>query len=176
MEFRRLISARDPLFTPAFALYEESFPKYEQRLPDKQKAVMTDPLYHFDIITDNGVFMGILLYWNISRYVYIEHFAIHPSVRGKALGSRSLEAFFENHPAVILEIDPPENEVSIRREYFYQRLGFQRNSYAHTHPPYRKQFEPHRLVVMSYPKLMTESEYLLFRQELSEIVMRDSPA
>lgn len=174
MEFHRLDSARDPLFTGAFALYESSFPEHEQRFPDKQTALMTNPLYHFDIIMDDGVFAGILLYWKISFYTYIEHFAIHASMRGNSLGSRSLKAFCENHPFVVLEIDPPVTEIAIRRESFYRRLGFKRNDYAHEHPAYRKKFPPHELVVMSYPQCMTEDEYRIFRRELGEIVMRDA--
>lgn len=167
------IQEQDSLFVKAFALYKSSFPIYEQRLIEKQTALMTNPLYHFNIIMKGDTLIGILLYWEISFYTYIEHFAIHPAIRGKALGSMALKLFFKEHPFVILEIDPPISEVSIRREHFYQRLGFHKNVYAHKHPAYQKQFQPHELVVMSYPKCMTEKEYQLFRQELSEIVMRD---
>jgi ribosomal protein S18 acetylase RimI-like enzyme len=178
MEFHRLGSAGDPLFTEAFALYERSFPEHEQRLPDRQRALMSNPLYHFDIVEDDGVFAGILLYWEFSFYTYVEHFAIHPSMRGKSLGSRALETFCGRRttPLVVLEIDPPVNDISIRRESFYQKLGFKRNNYAHKHPAYRKQFPPHELVVMSCPECMAEDEYQTFRRDLNEIVMSDAEA
>jgi GNAT superfamily N-acetyltransferase len=175
MEFNRLSSANDPLFTEAYKIYETSFPEHEQRFYDRQTAVMSNPLYHFDLIMDDGAFSGILLYWELSPCTYIEHFAIHSSIRGKALGSRSLGTFCENHSSVVLEIDPPINEISIRREQFYQRLGFKRNDYAHKHPAYRKKFPPHDLVVMSHPNLMPEKDYQLFRRELGEVVMKDAP-
>lgn len=40
------------------------------------------------------------------------------------MGSRILEAFGKDHSLVVLEIDPPADDISVRRERFYQRLGF----------------------------------------------------
>lgn len=174
MEFFRLDSVQDISFVEAFALYESSFPQHERRLIGKQTALMTNPRYHFDVIKEDRDFIGILLYWEGSEYVYIEHFAIRTSLRGKAIGTRVLETFCREHSRVILEIDPPVNETAISRERFYQRLGFKTNGYAHRHPAYQKQFPPHELVVMSYPHPLTEGEYQLFRRELEEIVMKDS--
>lgn len=173
MEFKRLISADGHFFEEAFALYKTSFPEREQRVLDKQAAVMSNPLYHCDVIAEEGVFIGMLFWWELTGYAYIEHFAIDPSIRGKAFGSRSLTAFCEAHPSVVLEIDPPVDDISVRRERFYQRLGFQTNGYGHLHPAYRKPFPPHGLVVMSYPAQMREREYMVFQKELSEVVMKD---
>lgn len=173
MEFCRLVSSRDILFTESFSLYEISFPKHEQRPGDQQALLLSNPLYHFDAIADQGALAGILLYWEGSGYVYIEHFAIHPSRRGQAVGSKSLELFCRKHSRVVLEIDPPVDPVSIRRKGFYQRLGFQANAFSHKHPAYRKEFPPHELVVMSYPDLMTEEEYQTFHRELGEVFMGD---
>jgi hypothetical protein len=79
------------------------------------------------------------------------------------------------HSSVILEIDPPVDELAVRRKRFYQRLGFKTNSYAHLlHLPYREQFPPHELAVMSYPKYLTEMEYQTFQCELGKIVMEDA--
>jgi ribosomal protein S18 acetylase RimI-like enzyme len=174
MEFYRLNTARDSYYDEAFALYEQSFPKHEQRFPDKQRALMANPLYHFNAVLEGGVCIGILLYWEGSGYAYIEHFAISPSIRGKSMGSLALEAFCKDRPLVVLEIDPPVDDISVRRERFYQRLGFIKNDYEHKHPAYRKEFPPHELVVMSYPRQMTGNEYRTFQRELSEVVMKDA--
>lgn len=173
MEFRRLATARDALFAEAFAVYEISFPKSEQRPLDRQAALMSNPLYHFNAIVEDAVFAGILLHWECSGYAYIEHFAIHPSMRGKDIGSKALKRFCGEHSPVVLEIDPPIDEVAVRREHFYQRLGFKTNGYAHRHPAYLEHLPPHELVVMSYPHCMTETEYQLFQRELREVVMKD---
>lgn len=174
MELRRLCSVKDPLFDLAFALYERSFPLHEQRRLDKQTALLGNHLYHFEVIADGGALVGILLWWEGAGYAYIEHLAIHPAMRGRAIGGGVLDEFCKTRPLVILEIDPPVDAVTIGRERFYLRHGFKSNGYPHLHPPYRRQFPPHELVVMSFPEQLDEEQYILFQWELREIVMRDT--
>ena len=60
---------------------------------------------------------------------------------------------------VILEIDPPKDEVSIRRKQFYERNSFIENPYFHIHPPYHKENQGHELLIMSSPIQITEEIY-----------------
>lgn len=175
MEFHRLISADVPLFHQAFALYQASFPQHEQRPLAKQKALMPDLWYHFDVLLQDGQFAGILLSWALSGCVYIEHFAIDAGVRGQSLGSQALTQFCQDAAStVVLEIDPPIDAISVRREHFYTRLGFHANPYEHHHPAYQAQFPPHRLIVMSYPAVLTSGGYEDFSHELADTVMVDA--
>ena len=57
---------------------------------------------------------------------------------------------------VILEIDPPVDDLSHRRQGFYERAGYHANPYAHVHPPYHAANRGHALVVMSYPGALTQ--------------------
>lgn len=177
MEFHRLTSADSPLFEQAFALYATSFPRHEQRVLSKQMALMPDPQYHFDVLVQDGQFAGILLSWVLSSCTYIEHFAIDTGVRGQSLGSKALALFCQETPStVVLEIDPPIDPISVRREHFYTRLGFQTNPYEHYHPAYQAQFPPHHLIVMSYPTALTPDGYAQFAAALSGTVMADAQA
>lgn len=169
MEFRRLVTGKDPLFNRAFALYAHSFPEHERRLPGHQEAVMPDGRYHFDVILEDGALSGILLWWECTGYAYIEHFAMNPLVRGRGMGGAALDMFCREHPSVILEIDPPVGFTSASRELFYLRHGFKRNRHAHLHPPYRPCFQPHELVVLSFPAPLDEEGRRLFERELREI-------
>lgn len=72
---------------------------------------------------------------------------------------------------VILEIDPPIDEISIRRKSFYTRVGYKENKFNHIHPPYSKLNKGHSLSVMSYPNLLTEIEYDNFNSYLKDRVM-----
>lgn len=117
---------------------------------------------------------GLIFYWRTERFSYIEHFAINPNMRGNNLGSRCLQEFVEAHGNVILEIDPPKDPISIRRKNFYMRLGFQENNYQHEHPPYREQYKPHELVVMSFPRIITEDEYVEFNEYLKNTIMNST--
>ncbi len=174
MHFTRLTSSADTLFARAFELYETSFPVHEQRTLEKQRAIMAQPAYYFDVIVEDDDFAGILLWWRFDGYAYIEHFAINTAVRGKSLGSRSLEMFCADKALVILEIDPPVDPVATRRESFYTRLGFCANPYPHAHPAYRRQFPPHDLVVMSHDRPLEPEEYDSFADDLAHIVMADA--
>ena len=75
---------------------------------------------------------------------------------------------------VILEIDPPEDEISIRRLHFYERLGFTANPHEYTHPSFRRPFHPHRLVLMSRPGALSDDEARRFADFIRERVLRYS--
>lgn len=174
MEFHRITEAADPHFESAFAVYQTSFPSHERRNVEKQRALLSCPLYHFDVVLEEGVFAGLLLHWDFANYTYVEHYAILSTLRGQSLGSACLQSFCKKYPLVILEIDPPGDEISVRRQGFYARLGFQSNVFAHAHPAYHRQNLPHELVVMSYPRTLSGEEYAVFCGELRDIVMADA--
>lgn len=173
MEFERITAPDHPSFSRAFALYEKSFPIHEQRTRDKQEGVLSHPEYHYEVITEGDVFVGILLFWEYSGGRYVEHFAIEPGLRGQSYGSRALKALGERGAPIVLEIDPPVDEVSVRRKHFYEKLGFQENPFPHVHPPYRPGFRGHDLVVMTYPKAWSQKEYDTFAAYLGGTVMAD---
>ena len=147
-------SRSDKGWAEAWALYEASFPDCER--------------------WDGGdEFIGILFHWNAGDYRYVEHLAVSPRLRGQNMGSKALAAFCQGR-RVILEIDPPEDEISVRRQHFYQRLGFVANPYAYIHPSFRRPFHPHRLVLMSYPEALTYEEARGFADFIRERVLRYS--
>ena len=83
MEWRRLTQPEEPAFGRAMALYEASFPRHEQRLPDEQRAVLSHPEYHFIQLFDGAEFVGLLLYWEAEDFRYVEHFCVRPELRGR---------------------------------------------------------------------------------------------
>lgn len=172
MEFRRLSTVQHPFFQQAFDLYKISFPEHEQRLFKQQEEALSNPSYHCNIIIENDVFIGILFYWKVGQYVYVEHFAIDTDKRGNHMGSHILNEFCNQENLIILEIDPPVDVVSLRRKNFYTRLGFKENNYKHMHPAYRKYYPPHPLVVMSFPRTITQKEYNEFYSYLEKEIMQ----
>lgn len=176
MEFRRLTAAAGDTYQKALALYQSSFPLHEQREAGSQRAIMGADAYHFDLILDGGVWAGILLYWDAGDFLYVEHFAILPQLRGHRYGQRALELLRAKGKTIILEIDPPADDLSIRRKGFYERAGFAANPFGHIHPPYRADFAGHPLVVMSCPQALTQAEYTAFAHYLADVVMAGVPA
>lgn len=171
MRFERIKSLRNEQGRRAYALYKRSFPLNELRVEKSQYAVMKNDEYHFDLIFDDD-WVGEILYWETDEFIYVEHFCMLESARNKGYGSYALKKLAEKGKTIVLEIDQPCDETSIKRKGFYERNGFVENEYPHVHPAYRKRFSGHKLVVMSYPKALKKDEYDKFLGYLCKVVMR----
>lgn len=171
MNMERITSTEHPLYQKAMELYGISFPAHEQREAHSQKQILTQEAYHFDVICDEGEFIGEILYWEVAGFFYIEHFCILPSMRNKQYGQKILKTY-QSAP-LILEIDPPVDEISVRRKGFYERCGFVENPYRHIHPPYHAENQGHELVIMSSPRMLKANEYERFHHYLQDTVMNN---
>ena len=171
MDFIRLTDPAGPEFETAFALYEVSFPLHERRTRSAQAARLSHPEYRFNLLREGDRFQGILLYWEGPGFRYVEHFCVRPELRGRRYGAKALEELGRDGKTVVLEIDPPVDEIARRRQGFYQRCGFAVNPYPHVHPPYRPEYPGHELVVLSSPRALTPAEYGAFACYLSAVVM-----
>lgn len=173
MEKIRIDSTEHPLYAAFQEIYAGSFPVFEQRTETQQQAAFSSAEYCLTAYTENGTLTGFMAYWTFGEYVYVEHFAMSPTVRGKGLGSRALEEFVTGNPrTVLLEIDPVTDAVSAARLRFYERCGFHANGYRHIHPPYREGYAGHPLVVLSSGRPVTPDEYARFARDLAETVMK----
>lgn len=173
MDFKR-IKKEDNFFNKAMEIYKESFPVFERRTTKDQIRALGDETYHFNIIYDKEELVGILLYWDIEPFKYIEHFAIDPKLRGRRYGSRVLEEFCACNKNVILEIDPPIDDISIKRLKFYESLGFRMQDFDYTHPSYRKDCKRHSLKIMTFNHDISKEEYDTFNKFLKKNVMKYS--
>ncbi len=171
MRFEHLISSENSLFQKAMALYKISFPLHEQRKLDSQIKIMNNKEYRFYLIYDEKDWIGIILCWETDSFIYVEHFCIFPEMRNKKYGQKALEHLNKKGKMVILEIDPPIDEISVHRKAFYERAGYKANDFGHIHPPYQEKFHGHRLIVMSYPEPLSKTEYDAFNQYLRNQVM-----
>ncbi len=172
MVFKRLQDSQDGLYLQAMQLYQTSFPLHEQRKPDAQRAILQEPDYQFNLLMEEDHLLGELLCWETPNFIYVEHLCILPQLRGQHCGSRALELLGQRGKPVILEIDPPIDDISLRRKGFYERAGYRENPFTHVHPPYREGFAGHPLVVMSYPRQLEREEYDRFYQYLCSVVMK----
>lgn len=171
MEFERLTAARGEKFEAAEALIAISFPIHEQRERASQGAIMSEPEYNFDLIRDGGEWAGLMLFWETARFIYVEHFCIRPELRSSGIGRRALGLIAGRGKTVILEIDPPVDDISIRRRGFYERAGFCENPFRHVHPPYHAGARGHELVIMTSPEKISRGLYDEFDEYLKTVVM-----
>ena len=172
LHFERLTTPSDPRFARAMTLYARSFPPHEQRESASQRAIMAHPAYRFLLVCDGDTFVGLMLCWETDDFVYVEHFCIVAALRNRHYGARALSLLAQGGKRVILEIDPPVDDISRRRRGFYERAGFVANPFPHVHPPYHVDCGGPDLVVMSHPSALSAPDYARFNEFLSQTVMR----
>lgn len=171
MRFERLTNTDNEMFLRAMDLYWSSFPLSEQREYQSQFSIMDEPEYHFELLYEGDEFVGMLLYWDAESFIYVEHFCTCREKRCMGLGAKALELLKNEGKPVILEIDLPVNEITLRRKGFYERNGFVANDFEHIHPSYHAMFPGNPLVVMSCPEALSEAEHKEFYRYLCDTVM-----
>lgn len=173
-EFHKIKDMSDQWYESFREVYTGSFPIHEQRNEAQQTEAFDDRHYNLILKTDEDRVISFIGYWDFKSYVYIEHLAVNPELRGQNKGSELLEDFakFALKP-VILEIDPPTDQISKKRLNFYERLDYKTNPYIHFHPAYREELVPHELIVLSRNKELTKGEYYDFYDDLCNIVMKN---
>lgn len=173
MHFERLTNENHPLFNKALTLYDLSFPYFERRELKSQIQTLKDCDYRFDLIYDNDAFVGLILFWETEKFIYIEHFCIFPELRNKKYGQKVLNAICQTKKTVILEIDPPVDEISIRRKNFYIRCGFFENPFYHEQLPFHKNDTTHHLIIMTFPRVISQAEYDFFKTYYKNRIMNN---
>ena len=168
MRLERYTGQNADLFDRAFALYESAFPTEERRdLPEQYRA-MQDSDYHMDFIMEGDEFLGVMLYWETDDFIFLEHFTTLPQVRNHGIGAAALGLLKQKGKTILLEIEPPVDEMSCRRYSFYQRNGFQMTPHHHIQAKYHLGDKDVELKVLSCPGILTKQEYLRFYQYMTQ--------
>ena len=63
MILKRITNRSHPMYQEALNLHQISFPYHEQREKASQDEILNDSDYHFSLIYDRDVFVGLILYW-----------------------------------------------------------------------------------------------------------------
>lgn len=134
-------------------LYESAFPCDERRdFGDLLTLLRENEAFRAEVICDNEKPVGMLTYWTWKDWRYIEHFAIDKTCRGQGVGAAVLHSFVtsDNTP-VVLEVEIPIDEMSVRRVGFYRRLGFiLHENFTYIQPPYSPDRNAIELRLMTY--------------------------
>lgn len=138
-------------------LYESAFPIDERRDFADVESLMGDDASHFHVcyFEENNKFSGFLTYWEWDDMRYFEHFAVDPLLRGGGLGAGYLKKVVEMKTTpVILEVEPPVDEIAKRRVGFYQRNGFRLwNELYYLQPSYGEGRNPMKLKLMTFGEI-----------------------
>ena len=167
MHLERLSNHNLHLFEQAFALYESAFPVEERRDENEQARVLKKADYHFDLIMGGDTFLGVMLYWETDDFVFLEHFTTRAELRGRGIGTKALDLLKLKNKIILLEIEPPVDEMTNRRYGFYQRNGFTMNPYYHIQAKYHLGDEDFELKILSYPRVLAPTEYRSFYEYMT---------
>lgn len=174
MELLKITPTESKLWEQVWRLYTESFPEWERRRISSHSRATEDVGFHTYIALENGNLLGLLFYWEYDKTIYLEHIAVNPAMRGKSIGSNIIRELIDKYPgySLLLEVDPPIDEISQRRVKFYERLGFVMNDYPYMHPSYSTNGKAHELRIMSFPTAISNDKFEEFRNYIKTKVIK----
>ena len=148
-------------FPKVYALMEESFPREEYRSYEDQLALWEREEYQVYGETDSrGRLWGFLAVWELSGYLFIEHFAVCGTERNRGLGSRLLAELQERYSCPLcLEVEVPVDSLTCRRVGFYERNGFTLNPFPYEQPSLGEGRDPVPLKIMTTAAPLTEEAF-----------------
>lgn len=152
MEFIRIQSPENIYMQEIFELYSATFPKNQRRTESEFKALLADDdFFHCNAVVMNQELVGFLNYWYFEDFIFVEHIAVEPPLRGHKLGEKIISLVRKTTELpLVLEVEKAEDfEWGQRRIEFYQRIGFRILPFDYSQPPYQKGGEYIPLHLMS---------------------------
>lgn len=141
-------------------IYIGSFPPDERRDWEKMKELLHHSNFILNQVFENQKLVGLISVWNFQGFVFIEHFAILESKRGKGIGSQALkQVIAENPTKIIVEVEEPINDDARRRVAFYEGAGFSVCEEIYYQPPYSPDKNKVKMLLMSFPEKILPPEF-----------------
>lgn len=140
-------------------LLEEAFPVEERRDMAEMWQLLGTSSMELLTLEEGTQVQGLLMLWHLEGLVFLENFAVSPSLRGQGMGAKMLEYVWDrwNKP-MLLEVEPPEGQMQRRRIGFYERNGFYLNHYPYQMPCLHGDGPSLPLLLMSRPAPLTDQE------------------
>lgn len=150
MEFLQITSPDDYRVQEIFDSYCKTFPVDERRDWKKLSALFTNPGVKIISVLHESKNIGYLIIWELSQFVFVEHFEVFEEFRSQKLGSHITNYLFENYPRIILEIEHGHLSDDAKRRYsFYQRNGFHLIDEMYVQPSYGEGKKPLNLWLLA---------------------------
>lgn len=155
-------------FESFFRVMENAFPEIERRTYEGQQEIFDESEYKvtgYKNKKDNVT--AFIASWEFENFKFIEHFAVDEELRGNGIGKSLINGFLNTcEKTVVLEVEYPEDDISVRRIEFYKKIGMKLNEYEYVQPPLQEGKELLPLKIMSYPDELSEDEFKNIRREI----------
>ncbi len=147
-------------FEEIYDILKSSFPSAERRSKAGQKKIFDDERYSVFGWLENEKIVGFAAVWKFESFAFLEHFAVKETARNQGLGGLILNELKNAlQTPVILEIEPPEDDLKRRRIAFYERHGFKLNDFDYTQPPMQNGQPEIKLFLMSSDRKISKDEF-----------------
>jgi ribosomal protein S18 acetylase RimI-like enzyme len=179
MNLRVINNENDEALAIVRPLYEESFKWNERRAWAQLLSLVNEPdmklaIAEADLESTDGSHLrepvGFVIWWELGEWLYLEHFAVLPAVRGKQYGGQVVQLLKERASKLVLETSLPDSPENVRRIGFYERQGLVVNSFPYAQPPYRRAEMPVPMVLISSPTITDREEFALVTGLIRESV------
>ncbi|RFM27178.1 GNAT family N-acetyltransferase [Deminuibacter soli] len=121
------------------ALYESSFPATERRPWHLQTILAATGSLQLASVNVQHQFGGMVSWWLLPGFVFIEHIAVRETLRGQGIGAAVIQLLQQQYRLLVLESEHEhQSPFAKRRIGFYQKLGFTIFPYPYLQPPYTK--------------------------------------
>lgn len=158
-------------FEEIFSILEEAFPPSERRTKADQKKLMDLEEYTIYGLKEADDLIGFVAEWEGPEYRFVEHFVVNEAFRGNGVGSKLLNEYNElSDKPVVLEVEPPENDIQKKRIRFYKRNGYHLTEYSYVQPTINADIKGVPLVLMTYPDQLTDDRFLSIKDWLFSTV------
>lgn len=149
---KRITTPTDPLWTQILETYTSAFPAVERRDVRLLPALLEGKSgFRSFALCHEEEYVGFMHFWEFSTFSYLEHFAIDSAIRQKGYGSRAISWLLEHlgDSPLLLEVEPPVDDLTRRRITFYERHGLHLLDTPYVQPPYRDTDEELPMLLMS---------------------------
>ncbi|MGV8915210.1 MAG: N-acetyltransferase [Kaistella sp.] len=126
MEYLQINSFEDFRAVEIYKSYCETFPEDERRGEKQFRSLFTNPKVKVWSVLKDLQNIGYLISWELTNFIFIEHFEIFSEFRSLKYGSVIIQDLFKNYSHIVLESEPETlDDIAKRRIGFYERNGFQ---------------------------------------------------
>lgn len=125
MEYIQVPSFDDFRAQEIYNSYIETFPDDERRNENQFRSLFTHPKVRVLSVLHELQNIGYLVVWELTNFVFVEHFEIFSEFRSMKYGSEILSHLFKQYTHILLEAEPADLGVDAeRRISFYEKNGF----------------------------------------------------
>lgn len=137
MEFIQITSPDDFRAKEIYQSYISSFPEDERRSESQFNCLFTNAKAKVFSVFNELEYIGYLIGWELTHFVFIEHFEIFSKFRSQKFGTEVIKDLFRDYSKIVLETEPEDlDEDAERRVSFYKKNGFTVVDENYVQPPY----------------------------------------